>query len=125
MRLLLDTHALLWALADPGKLSAAARAAITDADNEVLVSAATTWEIAIKRALGRLEAPAELEEAIDRTGFQALPITVAHTLVAGALPPLHTDPFDRILVAQAQLEGLTLVTRDTRMAAYAVEVLAA
>jgi PIN domain nuclease of toxin-antitoxin system len=125
LRLLLDTHALLWALAEPGALSRPAREAITRPDSVVLMSAASAWEIGIKRAAGKLEAPADLETILDRTGIDTLPITVAHALAAGALPPLHADPFDRMLVAQAQIEDLTLVTRDPHVAAYDVAVLVA
>ena len=125
MRLLLDTHALLWALAQPRRLSARARAAIASADSEVFVSAASAWEIAIKRAIGKLTAPADLEAILDQTGIERLPITVSHALAAGALPLIHSDPFDRMLVAQARIEGLTLVTRDPHIAAYDVAVLQA
>jgi PIN domain nuclease of toxin-antitoxin system len=123
LRLLLDTHALLWALAEPKRLSTTAREAITSADSVVLASSASAWEIAIKRALGKLEAPADLEAVLDQTGIETLPITVAHALAAGALPLLHSDPFDRMLVAQARIEGLTLVTRDPHLGAYDVAVL--
>ena len=125
MNLLLDTHALLWWLKDDGTLSAAARAAIRDGANSVHVSAATAWEIAVKRALGKLDTADNIEGALSANGFEALPITVAHALAAGALPTHHSDPFDRMLVAQAQLEGLTIVTRDKRIMAYRVAVLAA
>lgn len=122
MNLLLDTHALLWWLADDRELSREASSAISDARNEVFVSAATAWEIAIKRAMGKLAAPANLLAAIAAGGFQELPITLAHALAAGELPPHHADPFDRMLVAQAKLEGLTLVTRDQRLAAYQIPI---
>lgn len=123
MRLLLDTHALLWTLGDPEKLSASALGAIVDENNDVLVSSASVWEIAIKRALGKLAAPTDLEAGIVRQGFSALPITFHHAEVAGALPPHHADPFDRMLVAQAQSEALTLVTRDNRMRSYGVTMI--
>ena len=125
MRLLLDTHAVLWTLGDPEKLSASALGAIVDESNDVLVSSASVWEIAIKRALGKLAAPADLEAGIVRQGFSALPITFHHAEVAGALPPHHADPFDRMLVAQAQSEALTLVTRDNRMGLYGVSMIEA
>ncbi len=89
------------------------------------MSAATVWEIAIKRALGRLESPPALVSALDRLGFDALAVTASHGELAAALPPVHGDPFDRMLVAQAQLEGLTIVTRDAAIARYQVAVLAA
>ena len=125
MRLLLDTHALLWALSDPERLAEAAREALRDGGNEVLGSAASAWELAIKRATGKLTAPDDLLEVTAAAGFDWLPISARHATVAGALPPHHRDPFDRMLVAQARLESLTLVTRDQRFAAYGVELLAA
>jgi PIN domain nuclease of toxin-antitoxin system len=125
MRLLLDTHVLLWALGDPGELDDEARSAIVDPDNEVLVSAGSTWEIAIKSALGKLRAPDDLSEQIAASHFAELGITIEHTLTAGALPRHHADPFDRLLVAQAQLEGLALLTRDKRLELYGVSTLAA
>ena len=123
MRVLLDTHLLLWALAAPAKLPAAARTRIEAA--EVYVSAASIWEISIKSALGKLEAdPQEVLTAIAPAGFSLLPITGEHAAKVRELPPLHKDPFDRMLVAQAQLEGLTIVTRDSQFQAYGVPVLA-
>jgi PIN domain nuclease of toxin-antitoxin system len=125
MNLLLDTHALLWWLADDPSLSREARAAVAAPNNLVYVSAATAWEISIKRAFGKLEAPNDLDAALAHCGFQALPITVPHATAAGQLPPHHSDPFDRMLVAQASLERLTLVTRDPYMPRYGVDVLRA
>lgn len=125
MRLLLDTHALLWALGLPDELRPEARLAIEDIRNDVFVSAASAWEIAIKRALGRLDAPTDLVEATRVVGFGELPIRVAHALAVERLPPLHRDPFDRMLVAQAVVEGLTIVTRDPHFEPYGVDVLAA
>lgn len=125
MRLLLDTHALLWALAEPRELATSARDAIEDGRNEVLVSAVSAWEIAIKRTLGRLDAPEELVGAMHEAAFAPLAITVEHALVAGVLPLHHRDPFDRMLVAQAIVEGLTIVTRDTRFSSYGVPLLQA
>lgn len=124
MRLLLDTHAVLWALGQPAELAQDARAAIEDGKNEVLVSAASAWEVAIKRAAGKLESPDDLADAIKAAAFRPLAITVEHALAAGALPPHHSDPFDRMLVAQAVIEGLTIVTRDARLARYGVATLA-
>jgi PIN domain nuclease of toxin-antitoxin system len=123
LRLLLDTHILLWWMADDPALPQAARQAIADPDNEVLVSAAAVWEIAIKQASGKLEAPLDLLPAVAENDFGLLAITAVHALAAGALPPLHADPFDRMLVAQAQAEGLTLVTVDSRLADYGGDVL--
>jgi PIN domain nuclease of toxin-antitoxin system len=125
MRLLLDTHALLWWLADDPTLSGAARVAIADAANAVYVSAATAWEISIKRAIGKLESPADLAAQIRRHQFDPLPISLRHAMDAGALPHHHADPFDRMLVAQAMAERLTIATRDQRIPLYGVAILAA
>ncbi len=125
MRLLLDTHVLLWWLGASNALSSAARRAIGSPEAEIRVSVATAWEISVKRARGSLTAPDDLPEALTDSGFQPLPIGLEHALAAGDLPPHHADPFDRMLVAQAQLEGLTVVTRDPRINRYDVHVLAA
>lgn len=122
MRLLLDTHALLWWLADEG-LNEQARDAIADPDNLVMVSATSAWEISIKKALGKLSAPDDLEQQIDESGFAPLPISIAHGIAAGRLPRHHDDPFDRMLIAQAYAEGLTIVTHDKRFADYNVALL--
>ena len=122
MRLLLDTHALLWWLADEG-LTDQARDAIADPDNFVMVSAASAWEISIKKALGKLSAPDDLEQQVDEGGFAPLPISIAHGLAAGQLPRHHDDPFDRMLIAQAFGEALTIVTHDKRFSDYEVALL--
>ena len=124
MRLLLDTHVVLWWLDDDKRLSAAARDEIVVAE-EVRVSSATVWEIAIKRALGRLDVPDDYLEHVERTRFRPLAIGFEHAEAAGALPRHHDDPFDRMLVAQARIERLTLVTADRRLSDYGVPVLAA
>ena len=124
-RLLLDTHAVLWALAEPAKLSRPARTALEDARNEVFVSVVSGWEIAIERALGKLEAPDDLEAAIGMQGFEPLLLTFHHAAQAGGLPPHHRDPFDRMLIAQAPAEGLILVTRDSNIPLYGLRTLAA
>ena len=126
MNLLLDTHVLLWALDNDPLLSPAARNAIIDGNNIVFVSAATAWEIAIKKALGKLRAPTSnyLEE-LRRHRFTPLDITSEHALAVEELPPHHADPFDRLLVAQAQIEKLTLITRDSRIQAYNVRTIKA
>ncbi len=125
MRLLLDTHALLWWLTGDRRLAREAQAAIADESGFVAMSAASAWEIAIKRAVGKLDAPEDLPGALAFYGFQPLAITVEHALAAGGLPRHHADPFDRMLAAQAKAEGLTIVTRDPRFAAYGVATLAA
>jgi PIN domain nuclease of toxin-antitoxin system len=125
VRLLLDSHVLIWWLADDPRLRTEARAAVASDDSFVAVSAATAWELSIKIAAGKLKVPGNLELQLAQTGFSYLPVTVEHGFLAGSLPPHHADPFDRMLVAQAQLEGLTLVTRDPRIAAYGVATLQA
>jgi PIN domain nuclease of toxin-antitoxin system len=125
MILLLDAHAVLWWLADDAALDAQARAAVADPGNDVLVSAATVWEIAIKRALGKLDAPPGLATIVEHSGIDILPITGADAELAGGLPPHHRDPFDRMLVAQASRLSALLVTRDDAFAAYDVAVLKA
>jgi PIN domain nuclease of toxin-antitoxin system len=124
VRLLLDTHALLWWLADEG-LIPQAREAIADPANLVAVSAASAWEISIKKALGKLSAPDDLEQQVQTSGFIPLPITIAHALAAGQLSRHHEDPFDRMLVAQAIAEGMTIVTRDKRFEDYDVTLVPA
>jgi PIN domain nuclease of toxin-antitoxin system len=124
VKLLLDSHAYLWWLSDGVELSASARAAIADPANVVLVSAATVWEIEIKRALGRLDAgEANLVAEIQANRFGELPVAASHTVVAARLPRHHDDPFDRMLIAQSQVEGLVCVTRDPAFAAYGIPCL--
>jgi PIN domain nuclease of toxin-antitoxin system len=123
VNLLLDTHVLIWW--DEGRrLAAEARRAIADADS-VYVSAASAWEIAIKIGLGRLRPIRTVEQAVDESGFLELPVTFRHAERVGGLPPHHRDPFDRLLIAQAEVEELMLVTRDPVFARYAVEVIEA
>jgi PIN domain nuclease of toxin-antitoxin system len=124
-RLLLDTHALLWALIAPERLGDRIRATLTEPSTTVLVSVVCAWEIEIKRALGKLRAPSDLPGALAHSGFTALDLDLASAIRGGRLPLLHRDPFDRALVAQAQEHGLTLVTDDGRIAQYDVPVLAA
>ncbi len=121
-RFLLDTHVLLWWLADAHELGMGTRDMIADERNEVFVSAATAWEMAIKRALGKLDAPDDVDGLVEEEGFSKLPISLYHGQLAGSLPPHHRDPFDRMLVAQAQAEGLILLTADDQMRAYGVRV---
>jgi PIN domain nuclease of toxin-antitoxin system len=125
VRVLVDAHVLLWWLADSPRLGAQAREAIAAPANEVLVSAATVWEIAIKRALGRLEGIDDLAERLVAEEFAELPIRWSHAMRAGALPRLHDDPFDRMLIAQAQEDGLVLVSSDATIALYDVMLLGA
>jgi PIN domain nuclease of toxin-antitoxin system len=129
MRLLLDTHVFMWAASNPSTLSANARAAIEDPQNDVWISAAVAWELAIKFPSGKLTLPTEpasyVPSRIAALGFSALPITQDHALAVASLPPLHSDPFDRIMIAQAQYEGLTFVTRDARSLSYPVHVIRA
>ncbi len=124
MRLLLDTHVLLWALEAPQRLPAGIRAAIEDTENDVYASAASAWEIAIKQSLGKLPVPrADLLETLSCANLAELPVTLKHAQATRLLPPIHRDPFDRMLVAQAQTEGLSLVSRDPLVRRYPVTVL--
>ena len=127
MRLLLDTHIFLWAISDYDRLGARVRAAIEDSANSVFVSPASTWEIAIKWRAGKLELPLPpddmLPAGIARSNFAALPIHFEHTFAAANLPAHHSDPFDRMLIAQAIIENATLVTVDKKIKRYKVSVL--
>jgi PIN domain nuclease of toxin-antitoxin system len=123
VRLLLDTHILLWWLADDARMPERAATAIGDGGTQIVVSAATAWEIAIKKAAGRLHAPDDLLDALAANDFDTLAITAGHAVAAGGLPPHHSDPFDRMLIAQAQAEALTLVSVDSRFSDYDVELL--
>lgn len=125
MNLLLDTHVLLWCFTNSKQLTATVREKIVDGKNLVYVSAVSSWEIAIKKSLGKLQAPDNLEEMMQRNRFRELTISISHTLLVGNLPALHQDPFDRLLIAQAKHEGFTLVTHDKRLKAYDVSILGA
>lgn len=121
MKLLLDTHLLLWAAGSPEQLPAAARALLEDSQNELLFSAASLWEIAIKRGLGRSDFKVDarlLRRGLLDNGYQELAITSEHAVFIDSLPPLHKDPFDRMLVAQATVEGVILLTADALVAQY-------
>ena len=122
MSFLLDTHVLLWLLGDE-PIDPVVRGQLADRANLVMVSSASVWEISVKAALGRIAFDGSIEDAIDGVGFEPLPITAAHAERAGGLPAHHRDPFDRMLVAQAQIEGLTLVSRDGVFSAYEVALL--
>lgn len=125
MILLLDAHALLWWLADDPQLDAAAKRSIADPMTDVLISAATVWEVEVKRVAGRLRAPVALLEAIRQSGMDTLPITAVDAVTAAGLPMHHGDPFDRMLVAQAQRLDALIVSRDRAFHAYDVDVLPA
>ena len=125
MRLLLDTNALLWALSDPDRLAKSAAEAIREPTNEVFASVVNAWEIGVKRAKGRLRGELDLEPMLDLHDFKVLPVTMAHALAIESLPPQHHDPFDRMLIAQTQVEGLVLVSSDQKMLRYEIAVLPA
>ena len=121
MKLLLDTHVLLWAAGSPDQLPPGARALLEDPDNELLFSAASLWEITIKRGLGRADFHVDarvLRRGLMDNGYLELPITSEHTVFIDSLPAIHKDPFDRILIAQATVEGITLLTADAQVAQY-------
>lgn len=122
-RLLLDTHVLLWWLSDDSQLGSKTRQVIADPRNDVYVSAASTWEISIKRSLGKLTAPDDMDSIIEDEGFDKLPISLFHGDQAGMLPGHHKDPFDRMLVVQAQSEGLVVVTNDEKITRYGIRVM--
>lgn len=121
MRLLLDTHLLLWAAGLPEHLPGDARALIEQPENELIVSAASLWEVTIKRSLGRADfivEPRQLRRGLLENGYTELAVTGAHAIAVEGLPPIHGDPFDRLLVAQAQVEAITLLTADKTVARY-------
>jgi PIN domain nuclease of toxin-antitoxin system len=122
MRLLLDTHALLWALDDSAQLSARARQVIADPTNEVVVNAVSAIEIAIKKSLGKLRAPGGLIEAVKGAGFVTTDIGFPEAIALETLPWHHSDPFDRLLVAHAMVTGTPIVTRDPQIARYQVQI---
>jgi PIN domain nuclease of toxin-antitoxin system len=123
-RLLLDTNVAVWLLlGDRKRMSTAAVTALTDLDNEVALSAATVWEIAIKRSLSKVTLADNWAATLSRLGFDPMPVTAIHAQAVEALPWHHRDPFDRLLVAQASVEGCTLVSADRRLRRYAVELL--
>lgn len=121
MKLLLDTHLLLWAAGEPKKLSPKARRLIADTDNELMFSAASLWEVAIKRGLGRADFQVDtrlLRRGLIDNGYVELPVFSAHAVAVETLPPIHKDPFDRLLVAQSLVEGIALLTSDATVAQY-------
>lgn len=129
MKLLLDTHVLLWAASEPEQLTSQARDALEDGNNDVLISIVSAWEIAIKQSLGKLELPKPAEQwlpqVLRRTGFDLAEVGLGAALRVRALPWHHRDPFDRLLVAQAVEDGYTVVTRDSALDAYGVPLLKA
>ena len=125
MSYLLDTHILLWWVEDDPRVRADTRAKIADPSHEVVVSVASLWEAAIKRAVGKLRFETTTLLDLSRGGMRVLPVTAEHALGAGDLPRHHDDPFDRMLVAQALAEGLTLISRDARLRSYDVVILEA
>lgn len=121
MKLLLDTHLLLWAASEPGRLSKVAHDLMTDAENELVFSAASLWEVAIKSGLGRDDftaQPAVLRRGLLDNSYVELPVVSEHAVATATLPLIHRDPFDRLLVAQSQVEGITLLTSDPVVARY-------
>jgi PIN domain nuclease of toxin-antitoxin system len=125
MRILVDSHVALWWLDDPARLSRAAHDAIADPGNEVFLSAASVWELALKITRGKLVMPDGFVDVLAEDGFESLPVAAVHALAAAQLPAHHGDPFDRMLVAQALAEGLVLATRDRILAHYDVPLLRA
>lgn len=122
MKLLLNTHTLIWWLKNDPTLFEGAKKAISNPDNLVFISAASAWEIAIKKSLGKLDAPDDLETQIEKHNFQLLPITIAHGVAVGKLPWHHKDPFDRIIIAQAICESMTIITRDKKFNSYNISL---
>ncbi len=123
MNLLVDSHVAIWWLDDPDRLSPRARAALADGRNQVLLSVASIWEIGLKAARNQLRLPADYVDVLQADGFGVLDIRRAHAERAARLPPHHADPFDRMLIAQAQVEDLVLVSRDEELARYEVQML--
>jgi PIN domain nuclease of toxin-antitoxin system len=118
MKLILDTHILLWWLSNSSKLLPSELDLITNPDNLIFVSAAAAWEITVKRMIGKLDAPDDLPSVLAANDFIELPITIEHTQSLHQLPPLHNDPFDRIMIAQALSENLAFITRDSKILLY-------
>ncbi len=129
MRILLDTHVWLWTLASPDRIRGNARDLLDDPSNEIFLSAASAWEIAIKHRLGKLPLPEPADVFVKarmaRDGVRPLPVSIEHALEVATLPDRHRDPFDRLIVAQARLEGMTIVSADTKIAAYDVRCVVA
>ena len=125
MTFLLDTHVLLWAAGEPGRLTPQARELLSDPATELVFSTASIWEVVVKSALGRSDFrvdPRPLRDGLLQNGYRELAIESEHALAVSHLPPIHNDPFDRILMAQAQVENITLLTRDEKLARYPVAI---
>jgi PIN domain nuclease of toxin-antitoxin system len=125
MNALLDTHVLLWWLDDHPSLSERARATISEGGNLIFVSAVVIWEIRIKQALGKLKIPSNFRQVLDRQSFETLSITVEHAHAVADIPAIHRDPFDRMLLAQASVEGFTIVSRDSVFEQYNIPLIKA
>jgi PIN domain nuclease of toxin-antitoxin system len=123
MRVLLDTHALLWALSDDERLSTSARDIIVDEANDILVSVVSGWEIALQRSIGKLQAPSDLESVIAQAGFIQRLVGFSDCERLSTLPAIHRDPFDRILVCQALEDGIPVITKDEMIARYPVSTI--
>jgi len=123
LKFLLDTHTLVWWLANDATLSQTARKIIANPDNLIFISAASVWEIAIKKQIGKLNVPDNLEAQIEQEDFQAIPINISHAAYIEKLPLHHKDPFDRIIIAQAICEKMKIITRDKKFDVYPVEVI--
>jgi PIN domain nuclease of toxin-antitoxin system len=122
VRLLIDTHALIWWRADSPRLSLRARCEIADPKNEIYISVVTLWEIVLKRSSGKLNFPDDLEQVLREDSFGLMPIDYRHLAALERLPLLHKDPFDRMLIAQASAEGVPLITNDRTLARYRVQI---
>lgn len=125
MKLLIDSHVVVWWFDDPNKLTAAARAAISNPDHEVFISAASIWELGLKQAKGKLRLPLGYMDLLRADGFSFLSITTEHATASVNLPPHHADPFDRMLIAQAMTDSLVLVTRDAVIPLYSLPIIEA
>jgi PIN domain nuclease of toxin-antitoxin system len=123
MNALIDTHILLWWLDDPSLVGKNARRIIEDGSSNIYVSVASVWEIVLKKSLGKLDIPDDLSDVIEANRFIVLPIELDHVFFLGKLPPIHRDPFDRIIIAQAQKEHLAIMTRDEQITKYPVEII--
>lgn len=123
MNLLLDTHIVLWWLSDSSKLSKKSRSIISDTNNFIFVSVATGWEIAIKKSIGKLDAPNDFSKALQVNAFQPIAITLEHAELAGSLPHHHDDPFDRMIIAQSKIENFAVLTHDKHFKLYDIELL--